>query len=407
MHRLTLEARQDTLWWHRFIAPGVPEWAGRKIIFHTDCQGMMFACGTMSSKDSSVQALLRCLSTTEATCSFVYRVQHIVGAYKSALHTHFASQQSFADHGPNPLSHPKLQRLLTGISNSKAAPEQAARLASSACQPLTFDIVPELRAVHGDGQREVMIYAAIATAMAAALRPSELLGSSEYPSELCAQVRCFYNAAGHPSQPGIAYCTLRLEVSKTNQRRRNDERVISAPEAVQALGRWITARAGAPPHSSLFEFSDDKPLTTNALIGNLRRKLKAIGRESMTVTGRSFRKGGASTLAVLGVPAADIVNVHGWANGSSVWREHYAHFPDVKRARAVQVNAQIGSGGTSAACRRCFQRRQFFATGFHPSTPRCGPCRSRTTDSRYANIHGVTPFPAESLPTLRVYWTLD
>lgn len=28
-----------------------PEWAGRKIIFHTDCQGMMFACGTMSSKE--------------------------------------------------------------------------------------------------------------------------------------------------------------------------------------------------------------------------------------------------------------------------------------------------------------------------------------------------------------------
>lgn len=280
------------------------------------------------------------------------RTSSTIAQYKSALHTHFASQQSFADHGPNPLSHPKLQRLLAGISNSKAAPEQAARLASSACQPLTFDIVQELRAVHGDGRREVMMYAAIATATAAALRPSELLGSSEYPERaLRASQVTFYNAAGQrvtPSQPGMAYCTLRLEVSKTNQRRRDDERVISAPEAVQALGRWITAKADAPPHSRLFEFSDNKPLTTNALIGHLRRKLKAIGRGSMTVTGRSFRKGGASTLAALGVPAADIVNAGGWANGSSVWREHYAHFPDVKRARAVQVNAQMQRAAADA-----------------------------------------------------------
>jgi hypothetical protein len=148
MHRLTLEARQDILWWHRFIAhwngrsllyerewqsaitmelytdacyseetgcggygarfgnrwfqgnwtpehlrlawrvkrhsvPFLelytlvwaartwgPEWAGRKIIFHTDCQGMMFACGTMSSKDSSVQALLRPRPPAASTSGF-------------------------------------------------------------------------------------------------------------------------------------------------------------------------------------------------------------------------------------------------------------------------------------------------------------------------------------------------
>ena len=116
--------------------------------------------------------------------------------------------------------------------------------------------------------------------------------------------------------------------------------MISAPEAVQALGRWMTARTGAP-HCRLFQLSDGKPLTTNALVGHLRRKRTAIGRGDMNVTGKCFRKGGASTLAALGVPAADIVNAGGWASGSSVWREHYAHFPDVKRARAVQINAQM------------------------------------------------------------------
>ena len=109
------------------------------------------------------------------------RTANTIAQYKSALHTHFASLQSFADHGPNPLAHPKLQRLLTGISNAKAAPEQAARTASPACQPLTFDIVRALRATNRNGQRDIMMYAAIATATAAALRPSELLGSRDHP----------------------------------------------------------------------------------------------------------------------------------------------------------------------------------------------------------------------------------
>jgi hypothetical protein len=280
------------------------------------------------------------------------RTANTIAQYKSALHTHFASLQSFADHGPNPLSHPKLQRLLTGISNAKAAPEQAARTASPACQPLTFDIVRALRTIHGDGQRDVMMYAAIATATAAALRPSELLGSSDYPDRaLRADQVTFYDAANQrvpPSHLGVAYCTIRLEVSKTHQGRREDERVISAPEAVQALGRWMVARA-AVPHCRLFQLSDDKPLTTNALVGHLRRKLTAIGRGDMKVTGKCFRKGGASTLAALGVPAADIVTAGGWASGSSVWREHYAHFPDVKRARAVQVNAQMQRATAAAS----------------------------------------------------------
>jgi hypothetical protein len=56
-----------------------PHWAGRKIVFHTDCQGMSFACGKMSSPDSSVQALLRYLAATGASCGFDFRVVHIAG----------------------------------------------------------------------------------------------------------------------------------------------------------------------------------------------------------------------------------------------------------------------------------------------------------------------------------------
>lgn len=102
------------------------------------------------------------------------RTAATISQYKSALHTLFASTQFFTDLGSNPLGHPKLKRLLTGISNAKAAPERAAYTTSSQCSPLTFDLVRQLRAVHSDGDpREVMLYAAIAWATAACMQPSE------------------------------------------------------------------------------------------------------------------------------------------------------------------------------------------------------------------------------------------
>jgi len=280
------------------------------------------------------------------------RTANTIAQYKSALHTHFASQQSFADLSLNPLSHPKLQRLLTGISNAKAATEQAARMARPTCQPLTFDIVRTLRAVHSDSDpREAMMYAAIALATAAALRPSELLGSHRYPQRaLRVDQLTFYSEANQPVQPTstAAYCTVRLEISKTNQGMRNEERVASAAEAVQALSHWILI-SGARGRDTLFQQAGEGPITISVLVGHLRRKLTAIGRGDMRVTGKCFRKGGTSTLAALGVPAADIVNAGGWAAGSTVWREHYANFPDVRRARAVQVNAQMQLAAAAGA----------------------------------------------------------
>ena len=282
------------------------------------------------------------------------RTASTITMYKSALHTHFADQQSFADHAPNPLSHPKLRRLLTGISNAKAAPERATRSTAPSCQPLTFDVVRELRAVHTElDPREVMMYAAIAFATAAAVRPSELLGSSEYPERaLRADQVTFYTSTNEVTRPGTdarpaTHCVLQLDKSKTNLGMRHEARPVGASEAVQALWRWYLV-SGAHGQNLLFQLPGRRPLTTSALVGHLRRKLKEVGRGGMRVTGKCFRQGGASTLAALGVPAADIASAGGWAAGSTVWKEHYAHFPEVQRARAVQVNAQMQRAAAAA-----------------------------------------------------------
>jgi len=265
--------------------------------------------------------------------------------YKSALHTLFASTQSFADNSANPLAHPKLKRLLTGIANSKATSERVASAATPTCDPLTFDIVRQLRTVHSDNDpREVMLFAAIALATAACMRPSELLGNVTYPERALTADQVVFHTSATSESPVVpaagtsaTRCTVRLRITKTHSH--GEERTVSAEEAVQALWRWYTI-SKAQGCVALFQ-QGGTLLTMNALTGHLRRKLKLIGLGHMHVTGKCFRRGGASTLSALGADAADIAAAGGWAPSSTVWRTHYANAPDVKRARAIQVNAQM------------------------------------------------------------------
>jgi hypothetical protein len=55
------------------------EWRGRRIRIRCDAQAVVHPCNTLSSKDSSMQALIRHLSTTAGMLGFEFRVVHIVG----------------------------------------------------------------------------------------------------------------------------------------------------------------------------------------------------------------------------------------------------------------------------------------------------------------------------------------
>ena len=54
-------------------------WAGRKIIFHCDCQPVVQALQTWSSAREGTQHLIRTLATTAAFFDFDFRVEHIAG----------------------------------------------------------------------------------------------------------------------------------------------------------------------------------------------------------------------------------------------------------------------------------------------------------------------------------------
>jgi hypothetical protein len=195
-----------------------------------------------------------------------------------------------------------------------------------------------------DDIRDGMMFAAIALATAAAMRPSELLGSQTYPERALRADQITFYTALHASvtpsssvQHSLKYCIVRLDISKTHPR--GEERTVSAMDAVQAVWQWMVI-SGHQGSTVLFQHADT-PLSISMLIGHLRRKLTEIGLKHLHVTGKCFRKGAASTLSALGTDAADIAIAGGWSVGSNVWQSNYANFPAVKRARAIQVNAQM------------------------------------------------------------------
>ena len=268
--------------------------------------------------------------------------------YKSALHTQAELEQAAGDSSPNPLDHPSIRRLLKGVANDKAEREQARRAATSPTLPLTLDIVLRLQPLHDAAKpRDCMLFAALALGVVACLRPSEMLGSHLHPARAlrAEQLSFFSDAAGlltllpwRDTASTPSHCTLALEVGKTDQQRRGTVMAVGAPVAVEALWRWcrLSGARGAAP---LFKVGA-KPLTTNALVGHLRRRLARIGLGEGHFTGKSMRKGGASTLSALGVSADDIARA-GWAPSSNTWQAHYANHPDVQRARALAVSRHM------------------------------------------------------------------
>lgn len=279
-----------------------------------------------------------------------------IRAYKSALRTQAAEERRPGDASPNPLDDELVGRLLTGITNAKAEREQQARRAKRP-DPLPFQLVQKLRDAHDAQQpRSCMLYAALSLAVAGGFRPSELFGSSRYPERaLQAEQVVFYAdvsgdvpiPSSEPAQGRQPLCCIvSLRIAKNDPRRRGRNKLISAPTAVLALWQWMRL-SGLQGSAVLFQ-RDGVRLTGGALAGHARRSLARIGHSQLHITPKSFRRGGASTLAAAGVTADDIAKL-GWAPGSRVWESHYANDPQVQRARAFAISRQMGEAVAAAA----------------------------------------------------------
>lgn len=89
------------------------KWSGMNIVFHLDCQPMVFAVEKGGSRDPEIMQLLRTLSYLAASHNFNYRVTHIAG-HKNV--------------GPDHLSRGRVAAFLEAFPNTSRSPVQACPL---------------------------------------------------------------------------------------------------------------------------------------------------------------------------------------------------------------------------------------------------------------------------------------
>lgn len=264
-----------------------------------------------------------------------------LAVYVSALSSTYIEECHPDDTRPNPMSSQTLRRLLKGIAAVKATMPVASSPQSA---PLTFDLA--MKFVYTDGKQDTMHRAAIRLAVAATLRPSELLGSRDLPERALRRHQVvFYSDAGGTQrlEPGGSTLTLTphfliLTLLRTKTQPKGTTKVVSARAAVTALWQWYCATSDRLPDTLLFT-NRGRPLTTWALLADVRRRAAAVGLGHIFFTGKCARRGGASTLAMQGIDAEDIA-AQGWTLDSSQWKR-YADDPAVQLQRQIAVNQRM------------------------------------------------------------------
>lgn len=265
---------------------------------------------------------------------------------RSALSTWFAIEQQHPDAAtPNPAQSPVVARMLKGIANeqeARRAQRPMAQLDAEETFALQLSTLQLYRFSASDPLAR-MYRAAAYLGVGAALRPSELLGSSAHPGRALRmeQLAFFSDLDGRtrvhpPSRILPLVLTLTLRETKTTGTLRKH---VVLPAVLEAVWPWFSECSARDPSAVLFQCSGRPPATTYGLVEYLKRRHEDAGLPPARITGKSLRRGGASTLAAHGAGAGDIARL-GWADGSSTW-QRYASEPAVQRARAVRLAAQV------------------------------------------------------------------
>jgi len=234
-------------------------------------------------------------------------------------------------------------RVLDGIEQAQAARAQARALSAAPdeASPLLYPTLQRM-AFSPHHARDRMMKAAAYLAVSAGLRPSELLGSSHAKERALKreQLKFFVDQAGTvpvAAAPGgdaaPAVLELTLRITKTSQLRAVTK-LVKAPAAVAAVWAWFAETQARGPSALLFQLlPGGAPLSTFALCREMERRHEQSGLGVIRLTGKSWRRGGASTLAMLGYEAGDIAAL-GWTPDSHQWKR-YASDPLVRRQRAI------------------------------------------------------------------------
>ncbi|RYF22272.1 MAG: hypothetical protein EOO77_04425 [Oxalobacteraceae bacterium] len=270
------------------------------------------------------------------------RGQHAAASirgYVSAIGEWYATNAHPDSNAQNPTQSGSVRRLLDGIERDKHSRARELTSGDAAAQPLLYTTLQKFQ--FSDTPRDRMRRAAAFLGVAGAFRPGELFPSASGRPLLRGQLQFFQDAAGTqlmtPTDIGGSPRVLEvtLQATKTSQLK-EVQKFVTASDAVLSCWQWYCDTASRGPDAIfLQEQPGGQPLTAFALCKHLERLHQRAGLGMVRYQGKSLRQGGASTLAVQGVAAADIAAL-GWAPGSAMW-EHYARDPQVRRQRAISL----------------------------------------------------------------------
>ena len=113
----------------------------------------------------------------------------------------------------------------------------------------------------------------------------------------------------------VQHALLFLAASKTDPFRHGTQALIAAPLALDALRTWLTMHPRrSQPTAPLFCFAHGAPLSRSDLIDCMRNCIAALGLAAHEYAGHSFRRGGATSLAVAGTPEHLIQALGRWSS---------------------------------------------------------------------------------------------
>lgn len=244
--------------------------------------------------------------------------------------------------GSNPLQHPHITRLLTGVQRTRLPAKIAADLRARETRPtdVTVELLEEMRPhiLSGGTLAGRMRFAAATLATYGLLRPGELLGSAQQRDRALRrdQLQFFIQSRRVGLEPGALpdHLQINLGVTKADAVAANAPVVIAAPSAVRVIWEWARQHAtwGMQAHHPLFCLPGSRPLAVTELIESLEHAAGELAGHAVTIRGKSFRRGGASSLVASGAPLTDI-------QAAGRWRS--AAMPDLYSSAASKLKRAI------------------------------------------------------------------
>lgn len=275
-----------------------------------------------------------------------------IGLYRSALSTMHAESEYGGQ--PNPLDDPRIARLLVGVKKSKIESDAEKREAATPTAVLTPKFLVDHEAYFGmsDEPANVMKWAACCLGSFAALRKTELIGSSFYPERRLkiSQIKFYHTdltrtviAIPAPSivrVEDINHFSISLGATKADPLAHNKPSLCFSAVAIRAMWKWMhlrhsLTRAEVP---QLFTIGTTH-LDYATLMTFVQNMFVAKGDGRMKFTGKAFRKGAASELVASNVPNSVSADLGRWRTTHMV--ETYAT-PAAKAARFEQMSRELG-----------------------------------------------------------------